>query len=138
MAHRLPGAIDRHIGGRLHLKRLRTGLTRRELAERMGVHPSLIRDYERGTARIVVSRLSEISVALSVPIGWFFEDVPATADQAFEEGSEALTRFLETSEALAIIRDWPDVASRQRQELSELIRLLARDARRRRWDVTRS
>lgn len=128
MTKRLPGPIDRQLGARLQIRRLKRGLTRKELADQVGVHPSQIRDYERGEARVVASRLIEISFALGVPVAWFFEDLSPGSDVEIDKPFRILTRFLEAPEALVIIENWPNIGANQRQALSALIELLAREA----------
>ena len=43
---------DKDIGRRLRDLRSRRGLSQAEVAERLGVHQSLVSEYERGTVRV--------------------------------------------------------------------------------------
>ena len=51
-------------------------MTQDELAHEIGVTFQQIQKYERGTNRIGASRLFHLSQLLSIPVGYFFDDMP--------------------------------------------------------------
>lgn len=72
---------DVHIGRKLRERRVGRGLSQAALAERLGITFQQVQKYESGANRIGGSRLWELSRALGVPVGYFFEGL--------EEGAAA-------------------------------------------------
>jgi transcriptional regulator with XRE-family HTH domain len=66
--------LDKNIGIKIRQIRKGWGLSQIELAERMGISFQQIQKYEKGSTRISVMRLKQISDALGVPITSFFEE----------------------------------------------------------------
>ena len=71
-----PDPVDVHVGGRLRRRRTLLRLSQGEIGARLGLSFQQIQKYERGTNRIGASRLYRLSKMLSVPIPYFFEDMP--------------------------------------------------------------
>ena len=74
----MPHPIDVMVGKRIRLRRVQLGLSQTELGQKLGVTFQQIQKYENGANRVSCSRLYETSVALDVPIAYFFMD-PADA-----------------------------------------------------------
>lgn len=72
-----PRPIDGHVGGRVKLRRMMLGLSQQTLARSLRVSYQQMQKNERGTNRIASSRLFELSLALDVPIQFFFDEMPA-------------------------------------------------------------
>src|ERR1700744_379526 len=70
---RLPNPVDIHVGLQVRLRRKELKISQEKLAEALGLTFQQVQKYERGANRISASKLYEISQALNVPIGWFFE-----------------------------------------------------------------
>jgi transcriptional regulator with XRE-family HTH domain len=66
--------LGKKIGAKIRQIRKGWGLSQIELAERMGISFQQIQKYEKGSTRISVMRLEQISDALGVPITSFFEE----------------------------------------------------------------
>ena len=68
--------IDKSLGGRLRDKRMSTGWSPEQLAEKLQVDPKDIYEYEKGSKRITADRLLRLSKVLGVrPVYFFgFED----------------------------------------------------------------
>lgn len=77
-----PDPIDVNVGIRLRLRRTLLGLTQQQLGDAIGVTFQQVQKYERGTNRISASRLFDMACVLSVPVSFFFEDLPETVVQA--------------------------------------------------------
>ncbi len=78
-----PDPVDVSIGSRLRLRRLAMGLSQNTVAQSLGITFQQIQKYERGTNRIVASRLFRLSQVLQVPVQYFFQDlVPAAQPTA--------------------------------------------------------
>ena len=65
--------MDKHIGSRLRLRRLRLALSQTELAAQLNVSYQQLQRYENGNNRISASRLFQTAQVLGVPVEFFFE-----------------------------------------------------------------
>jgi len=77
-------------------------MSQEKLAELLGITFQQIQKYERGTNRIGAGRLLEVSLALQVPITFFYEGYTARGN-ALDEPSE-LQKLLATREGMALAR----------------------------------
>ncbi|HCS22517.1 MAG TPA: helix-turn-helix domain-containing protein [Alphaproteobacteria bacterium] len=68
-----PHPVDIHVGTKVKSRRLMLGLSQEELAKSIGLTFQQVQKYERGSNRISVSRLTDISRALKVPVDYFLE-----------------------------------------------------------------
>jgi transcriptional regulator with XRE-family HTH domain len=66
------------------------GLPPHRLAKFVGVTFQQVQKYEAGTNRMGSSRLYQMSLALSVPVSYFFEDMPQ------QEEPQGIRGFAET------------------------------------------
>ena len=73
MATRKSGPLDAMVGARIRMLRVNRGMSQAMLAGRIGVTFQQVQEYERGTNRVGVSRLSQIASVLGVSIGELFE-----------------------------------------------------------------
>jgi transcriptional regulator with XRE-family HTH domain len=73
-------AIDVHVGRRLEERRLDLRWSRPQMAAACELSISQLIKYETGKNRLSASRLFQISVLLGVPVAWFFEDAPVSAE----------------------------------------------------------
>ena len=67
--------VDAHVGLRVRARRMELGISQQRLAQVLGVAFQQVQKYERGLNRISASRLFQISRALDVPVGFFFEGI---------------------------------------------------------------
>jgi len=115
-------AVRTHIGRRLKLARDTAGISRRELAQRVGTTAERLTGYERGTHRLTARRLFEIASILDKPVSYFFEDLPEQAARPGAPGVDAevpAARLRETLELIAAFYRIPDAETRR-----DVIRLL--------------
>ncbi len=100
---------DAHIGRRLLQARVSKGLSQDDLGSMVGVSFQQIQKYEKGLNRIGSGRLWDLSVALSVPIAYFFEglaDRGKTATSASELADTRVTHsMVEVARAFGAIED---------------------------------
>lgn len=73
--------LDELIGLKIKTIRKGLGMSQIELAEKLGLSFQQVQKYEKGTTRISVLRLQEISEALGVPMAVFFAQVNPTTPQ---------------------------------------------------------
>ncbi len=83
--------IDLRIASRLGARRAALGLSRERLARRVGLTAAQIHDYERGVDRISASKIWALSRALSIPVGYFFDEI---SFQSKEIGDDELAELL--------------------------------------------
>lgn len=79
-AAKLADAIDRHIAGRVRIRRKEVGMSQQELGRRLGVTFQQIQKYENGANRISAGRLYATAHHLGVNVAYFFEDAPPIED----------------------------------------------------------
>ncbi len=84
-----PDPVDVSIGSRLRLRRLAMGLSQNTVAQSLGITFQQIQKYERGTNRIVASRLFRLSQVLQVPVQYFFQDLAQNGRSVTPEGESA-------------------------------------------------
>lgn len=72
-----PNAIDVYVGQQIRQRRNSLGLSQEQLAAELGVSFQQVQKYERGFNRVGASRLYDLTRALGVPIGYFFDEVPS-------------------------------------------------------------
>lgn len=117
--------IDVHLGKRLRRRRRLLGLTQQQLAGTVGVRFQQIQKYECGANRISASRLWQLSEALEVPVGYFYDglsdaDRRELAAQDSGEGGEMFAR----KETLDLIRAYYQLGERPRRRLLDLAKSL--------------
>ena len=119
--------IDLHLGKRLRRRRRLLGLTQQQLAGAVGVRFQQIQKYECGANRISAARLWQLSAALEVPVGYFYDGLADIGchDSAPEEreGGEMFAR----KETLDLIRAYYQLGERPRRRLLDLAKSLNGD-----------
>ena len=73
--------FNKHLGGKLRLRRLALGLTQTKVAKAINVTFQQIQKYEKGTNGVSSIRLLQLSNFLKVPINFFFEDYKEFSSQ---------------------------------------------------------
>lgn len=100
---------DAHIGRRLFQARVSRGMSQDELGSKVGISFQQIQKYEKGLNRIGSGRLWDLSVALGVPVMYFFEGLSEhgeTATSARELADASSTRgMVEVARAFDSIED---------------------------------
>jgi transcriptional regulator with XRE-family HTH domain len=117
--------IDVHLGKRLRRRRRLLGLTQQQLAGTVGVRFQQIQKYECGANRISASRLWQLSEALEVPVGYFYDglsdaDRRELQNESAGEGGEMFAR----KETLDLIRAYYQLGERPRRRLLDLAKSL--------------
>ena len=95
-----PNPVDSHVGARIRQRRLRLGMSQTELAKAIGLTLQQLQKYERGLNRVSSSRLFDLSSALQVTVGFFFDEMsgepPLVASNHQAPADEDLTALYET------------------------------------------
>lgn len=74
-SHAAPDPIDLHVGAKIRERRKFKAITQTALGGDVGVTFQQIQKYEIGSNRVSASTLWKISIALGVPVAWFFEGI---------------------------------------------------------------
>jgi transcriptional regulator with XRE-family HTH domain len=137
-----PDPVDIHVGSRLRMRRNLVGLSQEQLGKSLGLTFQQIQKYERGINRMGSSRLFQIAKTLSVPVAYFFEEIPtsmgvpsqpgfADNDQAPLEGTGSPEKqndydILRRRETLELVRAYYRIQDdKQRRKVYELIRSMS-------------
>jgi transcriptional regulator with XRE-family HTH domain len=117
--------IDLHLGKRLRRRRRLLGLTQQQLAGACGVRFQQIQKYECGANRISAARLWQLSEALEVPVGYFFDGLSEMEQAEPREvtangGGEVLAR----KETQDLINAYYQLGERPRRRLLDLAKSL--------------
>lgn len=122
--------IDVHLGKRLRRRRRLLGLTQQQLAGACGVRFQQIQKYECGANRISAARLWQLSEALDVPVGYFYDGLAGQARQEAEPqeaNGRAAGEILASDETLDLIRAYYQLGERPRRRLLDLAKSLNGD-----------
>ena len=115
--------IDVYLGKRLRRRRRLLGLTQQQLAGACGVRFQQIQKYECGANRISAARLWQLSEALEVPVGYFYDGLSERAEKEAKveaEGGEMFAR----KETLDLVRAYYLLGERPRRRLLDLAKSL--------------
>ncbi|WAJ29048.1 helix-turn-helix domain-containing protein [Antarcticirhabdus aurantiaca] len=128
-----PNPVDSHVGSRVRLRRTMLGMSQEKLGESLGITFQQVQKYEKGSNRIGASRLQKISEVLSVPVAFFFEELPSGEAQidGFADGGQAdyVVDFLSTAEGLQLNRAFVRIGdAKVRRRIIDLVRTLADSA----------
>ena len=118
-----PNATDVLAGIQVRLRRHELGMSQTDLADRLGITFQQVQKYEKGGNRISAGRLHAMSIALGVPVTYFFPD-PIHGESP-EAQAEATLAVIETG---GLLRDFAGVGSPSvREALCGLVNALAED-----------
>lgn len=115
--------IDTHLGKRLRRRRRLLGLTQQQLAAAVGVRFQQIQKYECGANRISAARLWQLSEALEVPVGYFYDGLSDVRRETAGESAEGGEMFAR-KETLDLIRAYYLLGERPRRRLLDLAKSL--------------
>lgn len=106
-------ATDVKVGMRLRTRRLMLAMSQEKLAKELKLTFQQVQKYEKGTNRISASRLQQICQILSVPVSYFFDELPSLK-KAVTGASASINdvdRFLATSDGLALTKAFMKIES---------------------------
>ena len=131
--NKAPNPIDKHVGARVRMRRLMTGLSQSKLGEALGVTFQQVQKYEKGSNRIGASRLQQLAGVLDVAPAYFFEGAPSGQEAmvgfAEPESNAYVVDFLSTTEGLQLTRAFIAIKDpKVRKSVVELVDTLARQS----------
>lgn len=108
---RIANPIDQYVGARIRMRRIMLGMSQERLGDAIGLTFQQIQKYEKGINRIGASRLQQVGNILNVPVEFFFEGAPSSANgsqrpDGFGEDSTAnyVTEFMSTNEGVHLMQ----------------------------------
>jgi transcriptional regulator with XRE-family HTH domain len=102
---RLPSPIDKHVGGRVRMRRKMLRMTQAALGDALGLTFQQVQKYEKGTNRIGAGRLQHIAHFLQVPIEFLFDGAPGGPMKDNNPLTfDYVSDFLGTSDGLALMK----------------------------------
>jgi len=126
-----PDPIDVHVGSRVRKRRTFLGKSQTNIGEALGLTFQQIQKYERGANRISSSRLFKLSKLLTVPVVYFFEEMPnQLKEDARNFKGEKPEPFdqdrLATDETLGLVRNYYKIKNpKVRKRIFEFIKSVA-------------
>lgn len=123
------GAIDKHVGDRIRVRRVQLGMSQERLADALGITFQQVQKYEKGTNRVSVGRLHQIASALEVPLDYFYGDIGAATANApgAREVANLLGELAATPEIVGLVRAFVRIPDRTtRRRIVELVQTVAR------------
>ena len=135
-----PGQIDAHIGARVRARRRLLAMRQESLGKALGVSFQMVQQYERGGVRISAAQLYDMASALDVPVGFFFDDMPAAVaasktaqgDGRAEEAPNYELDPVVKRETLQLVRAYYNISDPQvRERLFAMVMTLGEASRRR-------
>jgi transcriptional regulator with XRE-family HTH domain len=130
---KVPNPIDKHVGGRVRMKRILLGMSQEKLGEALGLTFQQVQKYEKGANRIGASRLQEIAKILQAPPSFFFEGAPqhGEPDVSHEGFAEApagqyVVDFISSVEGLQLNRAFASIKDpKVRKRIVDLVAAIA-------------
>ncbi|KQZ32236.1 MULTISPECIES: helix-turn-helix domain-containing protein [Caulobacter] len=116
--------IDVYLGKRLRRRRRLLGLTQQQLAGTVGVRFQQIQKYECGANRISAARLWQLSEALDVPVGYFYDGLSDRMEKETNLEAEGGGEMFARKETLDLVRAYYLLGERPRRRLLDLAKSL--------------
>ncbi|MDR7116864.1 helix-turn-helix transcriptional regulator [Caulobacter sp. BE254] len=116
--------IDVYLGKRLRRRRRLLGLTQQQLAGVVGVRFQQIQKYECGANRISAARLWQLSEALEVPVGYFYDGLSDRMEKETNLEAEGGGEMFARKETLDLVRAYYLLGERPRRRLLDLAKSL--------------
>ena len=111
--------FNKHLGGKLKMRRLALGLTQTKVAKAINVTFQQIQKYEKGTNGISSLRIMQLANFLKVPVVFFFEDYPvyegASADFSNNDKTEDLNYSF-------LVKLFTNLSEQQKEKIFQVLR----------------
>ena len=125
--------IDKHVAGRLRLRRSLMGISMQKLGEQVDLTYQQIQKYETGKNRISSGRLFQFNVALGVLPSYFYEGLYAT--EPFDTVIQELTglphiffenKFLIKQENFEFLNAFSEIKNQElKKDIQQLLQTLS-------------
>ncbi|MEM8772196.1 MAG: helix-turn-helix domain-containing protein [Pseudomonadota bacterium] len=125
-----PDDIDKHVGARIRLRRIRLGMSQEALGKSLGLTFQQVQKYEKGANRVGAGRLFQLSEVLEVPIQFFYDDIGdmigAATGFAEDEPTDPFMDLVNSPDGIQLCRYFSEIEdAKVRKRVLELVRSIA-------------
>ncbi len=112
------------------------GMSQEKLGERLGLTFQQVQKYEKGINRIGASRLFDLAQVLGVPVQFFYEEAPTSAETlplvpdgfAEKPAENTIVEFLRSRDGLELNKAFVRISdAKARRAIVDLVRSLANE-----------
>jgi transcriptional regulator with XRE-family HTH domain len=126
IAAKQPDPVDKHVGGRVRMYRLKANMSQQVLGTQLGLTFQQVQKYEKGTNRIGASRLHQISEILNIPVASLFEGLPGPKRNESDILANEFVEFMGTTLGQRLVQAFMRIRDRNvRANLAGLIESIA-------------
>jgi transcriptional regulator with XRE-family HTH domain len=129
---RSPNPIDKHVGMRVRMQRIKLGLSQEKLAANLGVTFQQVQKYEKGINRIAASRLQQIGDIFMVPESFFFEGENSLRSAPFRAVAPVpsyLDEFIASADGSALVSAFSRIKNpKLRRRIVDLVGSIVEEA----------
>jgi transcriptional regulator with XRE-family HTH domain len=126
MTTKAPNPVDKYVGSRVRMRRIMLGMSQETLGEALGLTFQQVQKYEKGTNRIGASRLWQIADTLGVPVESLYEGLQGKSISKADSAAQSyVSDFITTADGIAIARAWPQIGSKLRRSIVDLVEQVA-------------
>jgi transcriptional regulator with XRE-family HTH domain len=123
--------IDQFVGTRIRIRRLMVGRSQDALAESIGVTFQQVQEYEKGTNRIGIARLTQIAMALDTTVDFFMfgalGTIPVGTDNADADKHQRLAEILSFKGGMRLVEGFLRIEDEDTRRLVvDLVECLSR------------
>ena len=108
--------FNKHLGGKLKIRRLALGLTQTKVALAINVTFQQIQKYEKGTNGISSLRIMQLANFLKVPVIYFYEDY------ASFEGDSYSNEAIENLNYSFLAKLFSKLSTEQKEKIFQVLR----------------
>jgi len=128
--------IDIQVGNRVRIRRMLIGMSQERLGDLLGLTFQQVQKYEKGINRIGASRLFDLAQVLGVPVQFFYEEAPTSAETlplvpdgfAEKPAENTIVEFLRSRDGLELNKAFVRISDvKARRAIVDLVRSLAND-----------
>jgi transcriptional regulator with XRE-family HTH domain len=126
LAAKQPHPIDKHVGGRVRMYRVKANMSQELLGTQLGLTFQQVQKYEKGTNRMGASRLHQISEILNIPVASLFEGLPGPKRNYTDNLVNEFVEFMGTTLGQRLIQAFARIHNRNvRANLAGLVESIA-------------
>ena len=130
IAQKAPNPTDKHVGGRVRMRRLMLEMSQGKLGDALGLTFQQVQKYEKGVNRIGAGRLFEVSRILGVGIDYFYEGVNSQLAGGFTDGASSppVMEFVSSGEGLQLSLAFMKIKDpKLRKRVLDLVKQMSED-----------
>ena len=123
---------DKQVGAKLKLGRLLRNYSQSNLADKLGITFQQVQKYETGYNRISISRLFQISRALSLPVSYFLKDIDGYRknhnSKEIVKVSDEMLDFITTNSGHRLVKYYLSIENKKaREKIINIVQLISED-----------